>query len=134
MWAWRQARGCLCWPLRCTASPVMKKLLWVVVIAGCAAHVPALRLERSQAAIRSADELGAGQLPAASVFLQRARDEQEAARRLSNAGDPRAPTVLACAEADADLALALTHEAAARRDEMRSAAAVAALRAEGARP
>ncbi|MBK7857177.1 MAG: hypothetical protein IPJ65_00880 [Archangiaceae bacterium] len=109
----------------------MKRLFIAAVVvsaAACAPRVPAVRLERSQSSIRQADALGAGQLPNASVFLARAKEEQEVARKLSNAHDPRAETVMACAEADADLALALTREAAARGDQKRATEQVAALR------
>src|SRR4051794_17752000 len=103
----------------------MKKLLLaVLLVTGCAGYLPAVKLERSQTSIRSAEELGAARVPNAAVFLQRAKDEQETARHLANLGDPRAETVLACSEADAELAVALAREAAARREHARVAVEV----------
>jgi hypothetical protein len=101
-----------------------------LAVAGCAtAHVP-LALDHSTTAIRQAQELGASTLPTASVFLQRAMQEQDDARRLDNVGDARAATLLACSDADADLALALAREARARQQEQHVADEVNALRAQ----
>lgn len=97
-----------------------------VAVTGCAStHVSALRLERSQAAIRLAEQQGALEVPAARTHLQRARDEQESARQLANLGDDRAETVLACADADARLAAALAEEAAMRSETERAEAELA---------
>ena len=115
----------------------MKKLILacaVVVASGCMPRVPALQLEKSTTTIRHAEQLGAHETPLARVHLQRAREEQEAARRLANLGDPRAESVLACSEADAELAVALSHEAAARRQAVQAQNEVAALKWKGATP
>jgi hypothetical protein len=104
----------------------------VVAVSGCmTAHAPALRLEKSMWTMRYAAELGAADVPLARAHLQRAREEQEAARRLANAGDPRAETVLMCAEADAELALALSREALAHRAAVKAETELAALRWQG---
>jgi hypothetical protein len=102
-------------------------MLGALLCAACA-HAPMLKLDRSSAAIREADALGAGAHPTARVYLQRARDEQEAARRMELQRDPRAVTVLQAAEVDADLALAIAREQEAARDEKKAADQVATLK------
>jgi hypothetical protein len=102
-------------------------LFGALLCVGCAANAPLLRLERSSAAIREADALGAGAQPTARTYLQRARDEQEAARRMALQRDPRAETVLAASEADAELALSMAREAEAAQQEQSAAAQVATL-------
>jgi hypothetical protein len=107
----------------------MKKLLLGLVVSGCAAHLPPLHLERSQWSIRAAEELGAATDSRASLYLWRAKNEQQAARRLANVGDPRALTLLECSEADADLSLALAREAVVRREDARATAELTQQRA-----
>ena len=85
-------------------------------LAGCASTaVPAERLASSEAAIRSATELGAAGTPSATLYLKLAHDNVEQAKKLIKDGDnKRADYVLMRAEADAELALAMTRETAAR--------------------
>lgn len=113
----------------------MKKLKLaaaVVAVSGCiTARAPVLRLDRSEWSIRYAEQLGAADVPLARAHLQRAREEQAAARGLANRRDPRAETVLACAEVDAELALALAREAVAHRAVVKAEEEVAALRWQG---
>ena len=54
-------------------------LLTALALAGCAKN-PALHVENSAAAIRSAEELGATEVPRASLHLQLAKEELAAAR------------------------------------------------------
>lgn len=101
----------------------MKKLMLaaaLAVVSGCMARAPVLRLEKSTMTIRHAEEAGAFNVPLAKAHLLRAREEQEVARRLANARDPRAETLMACSEADAELALALAREAQLRHEAVKA--------------
>ncbi|MBP6831428.1 MAG: DUF4398 domain-containing protein [Deltaproteobacteria bacterium] len=71
------------------------------------------RMGATQAAIRSAGEVGAEQEPTAALHLQYAREQFTQAEQLSRSGEgERAERVLARAEADAELALALSRRSA----------------------
>lgn len=75
--------------------------------AGCATTQP-LHTETSSAAIRSAEDLGATGVPKASLHLQLAKEELEAATALNADGEKeQANSMLLRAEADAELAIAL---------------------------
>jgi hypothetical protein len=93
-----------------------------VALAACASSpVPAGRLARSQAAIRSAEELGAERIPPAALHLKVANDQLATARKLLADGDnKRAEYVLMRAEADAEASIALAHEAMARMEAQRT--------------
>ena len=80
-----------------------------LLIAGCAS-APPLRTESSTSGIRAAEEAGAANVPQASLHLQLAKEELELARTLA-ANDKReeAVSMLSRAEADADLAIVLSH-------------------------
>ena len=96
--------------------------LSLVVAGGCAAvQIPPDRLARNEASVRGAEELGAANVPAAKLHLQLAKDETEEAKKLAEAGDDRAPLVLARAESDAELALGLAREASVHADAVRAA-------------
>jgi hypothetical protein len=85
---------------------------------GCAtAPVPAERLASAEAGIRGAAEVGAEGVPQAALSLKRARDQVAYAKSLAEKGDnERAELVFARAETDAELALALARESAARAE------------------
>lgn len=89
-------------------------ILYAVVATGCASGPPVnQRTESSTAAIRAAEEVGATRVPRASLHLQLAKEEAERAKGLSASGDKeRAASLLLRAEADADLAVALSREQA----------------------
>jgi hypothetical protein len=91
-------------------------LLPVLSLLGCAsAPVPAERLASAEAGIRGATEVGAEGVPQAALHLKLARDQVTQAKGLAQGGDnERAVLVLARAEADAELALTLARESAAR--------------------
>ncbi len=88
----------------------------VLLVFGCASTpMPAERLASAEAGIRGATEVGADGIPQASLHLKMARDQVAQAKGLSQNGDnERATMVLARAETDAELALALARENAAR--------------------
>ncbi len=74
------------------------------------------RFGATQAAIRSASEVGAERDPTAALHLQYAREQFTQAEGLSRDGEgPRAERVLARSEADAELAIALTRRGASQR-------------------
>jgi len=88
-------------------------LLAVVVVAtaiaaGCAGDPP-LRTEASTSGISAAEAVGAAKVPQASLHLQLAKEELELARGLAAKDDKKeAASMLLRAEADAELALALS--------------------------
>ena len=83
------------------------------LLAGCASSTANQgRLAASQAAVRAADEVGASNVPKASLHLQLAREEIEQAKKLIRTREGvKADFVLQRAEADAELALILAKEA-----------------------
>jgi hypothetical protein len=84
-------------------------LLLVAGLAACGgAQLNQNRVTEVQAAMRAAEEVGANDQPKASLHLQLARDEVEAAKRLADDGDEEnANLLLNRAETDAQLALQL---------------------------
>jgi len=77
-------------------------------VAGCA-KAP-LRTEASTSGIRAAEEAGAAKVPQASLHLQLAKEELELAKGLAAKGKKHeAASMLSRAEADAELAVALSH-------------------------
>jgi hypothetical protein len=106
--------------------------LAVLGVAGCATMpIPAYQLERSEASIRGAEEVGALNVPAARLHLQLAKDETETAKKMATKGDERAVLVMARAESDAELALGLAREAAVHNDALRASDDLKTLRARG---
>ena len=87
-------------------------ILLAAAIAGCASG-PSFNQssELSKSAIRAAEEVGAGELPSSGLYLQLAKEELERARVLAAEGDKeQAASLLTRAEADAELAITLSHE------------------------
>jgi type IV pilus biogenesis protein CpaD/CtpE len=79
------------------------------VVAGCTS-TPPMRTESSTSEIRAAEEAGAAKLPQASLYLQLAKEELESANGLAAKGEKeKAVSTLMRAEADAELAVALSH-------------------------
>lgn len=77
------------------------------MVAGCA-NAP-LRTEASTSGIRAAEEVGAAKIPQASLHLQLAKEELELAKGLAAKGEKeKAASMLLRAEADAELAVALS--------------------------
>jgi hypothetical protein len=83
------------------------------IAAGCART--ALRTEASTSGIRAAEEVGAANVPQASLHLQLAKEELELAKGLAAKGEKeQADSKLMRAEADAELAVALSRGDAER--------------------
>ncbi len=94
--------------MRQRRSLSLSLLLLGLALAGCATTQP-MHTEASTAAIRSAEELGAGGVPQAALHLQLAREGLQTATGLYAKGEKeRAASWLRRAEADAELAIALT--------------------------
>ena len=94
-------------------------ILMVVGLAlflGCAS-APPLRTEASTSEISAAEEAGAAKVPNASLHLQLAKEELELAKGLAAKGEKEnAASMLLKAEADAELAVALSREDAERAE------------------
>ena len=97
------------------------------IVAGCA-NVP-LRTEGSTSGIRAAEEAGAAKVPQAALHLQLAKEELDLARELSAKGEKeQAASMLLRAEADAELAVTLSHGDAERLEAEKSMERVRQLR------
>ncbi|MDI6797844.1 MAG: DUF4398 domain-containing protein [Desulfatibacillaceae bacterium] len=85
------------------------------VAAGCASTP--IRTEASTSGISAAEALGSADVPKASLHVQLAKEELEKARVLAaNGKNEQAQSMLLRAEADAELAIALSHEDAEKAD------------------
>jgi pyridoxal biosynthesis lyase PdxS len=106
-------------------------LLSFTVLAGfgCAsAPLAPDRLASSQAAIRSANEVGAGDLPQAELHVRLAQEELAQAKQLQKDGeDARAELFLQRSAADAELAIILAREEAAKAEAAKAKEALIAL-------
>jgi len=85
---------------------------------GCASSpAPVEQLASAEASVRAARELGAARVPRAELHLKLAQQQVSEARKLSEDGEnERAAVILTRARADAELAVALTREAAMHQD------------------
>lgn len=93
--------------------------------------VPTEQLVEARAAIRSAEELGAEQLPEAAQYLELARIGARDAQKLADRGEGRqAELALLRAEADAELARAMARTAPVRAEAERLQAELQRLREE----
>ena len=87
----------------------------IAIVVGCA-NAP-LRTEASTSGIRAAEEAGAAKLPQASLHLQLAKEELELAKALAKKGEKEAAqSMLLRAEADAELAVVLSHKDAEKSE------------------
>lgn len=102
----------------------------LAVATGCgSAAVPASQVSETQATIRAAQEIGAERTPRAAMHLKMARDQSQYARALAADGDTvEAWYFLRRAEADADLAIAITREAEMQRKAAQAKQRTAELR------
>ena len=98
------------------------------IAAGCASDPP-LRTEASTSGIRAAEEVGAAKVPQASLHLQLAKEELELAKGLAAKGKKEeAASMLLRAEADAELAVVLSHGDAEKSEAMAAVERVRQLR------
>ena len=111
-------------------KPLAPSLAAMLLITGCAT-TGVLRTDGSTAAIRSAEELGASDVPKASLHLQLAKEELAAASALNEKGEEEmARSMLMRAEADAELAIALSRADAERTEAAAAMERVRKLQAE----
>jgi regulator of protease activity HflC (stomatin/prohibitin superfamily) len=109
-------------------------VLFAAVIAGCGSS-PAINKEASTSAIRAAEEAGASKVPSASLYLQLAREELENAKALAAKGDKeQAESMLLRAEADAELAVALSRGDADKKEAAQAIERVRQLRKDNQLP
>jgi len=86
-------------------------------------------MSSSEGAIRGAKEAGAESVPQATLHLKLAQEQRDKALELIKNGDNhRAEMLLARAEADAELAVALSHEATAKAEAQKAADEVRGLK------
>lgn len=103
-------------------------VLFAAVIAGCGSS-PVLNKEASTSAIRAAEESGASKVPSASLYLQLAKEELENAKGLAAKGEKEeAESMLLRAEADAELAVALSRGEADKTEAIQAIERVRQLR------
>jgi hypothetical protein len=97
------------------------------IVAGCASAP--LRTEASTSGIRAAEESGAAKVPQASLHLQLAKEELELAKGLAKKGaTEEAASMLLRSEADAELAVVLSHGNAEKLEAMAAVERVRQLR------
>lgn len=113
----------------------IRMLSWIVavvataIVVGCSS-VP-LRTEPSTSAIRAAEEVGSADLPQASLHLQLAKEELALAEKLAKDDEKeQAESMLLRADADAELAVTLSHGEADRVEAEKAMARVNQLRQE----
>jgi hypothetical protein len=83
-------------------------VLFAGIVAGCGS-TPPVNKEGTTSAIRAAEEVGASNVPTASLYLQLAKEELENAKGLAAKGDKEeAESMLTRAQADGELAVALS--------------------------
>ena len=101
-------------------------------LAGCGSYPPPTeRMTTAEAAIRGAEEVNAAQIPRAALHLKLAQEQTDKAKRLMEDGyNERAELTLKRAQADAELAIAISkeqemvtraHEAQAKLEAAKSA-------------
>jgi hypothetical protein len=113
------------------SKPGSWSFVFVLALAafGCGgAPRPEARIASLQGAIRGAEEAGADSVPQATLHLKLAEEQRQKALDLLKDGEGhRAELLLARAEADAELAVALAREATANAEADKAAEDVRAL-------
>jgi hypothetical protein len=105
-------------------------ILAAAFAAGCATPPP-LKTEASTSGIRAAEEVGAAKVPQASLHLQLAKEELEQANALAKKDErAKAASMLLRAQADAELAVMLSHGDAERLEAEKAVAKAKQLRQE----
>jgi C4-type Zn-finger protein len=109
-------------------------VLFAAVLGGCSSG-PAVNNEPSTSAIRVAEESGASNVPSASLYLQLAKEELENAKGLASNGEKeQAESMLSRAQADAELAVALSHGDADKKEATQAIERVRKLRQDNQLP
>jgi hypothetical protein len=98
-----------------------------VIATGCS--TTPLRTEASTSGISAAEAVGAADVPQAALYLQLAKEGLERARSLAAKNDhEEAASMLLRAEADAELAVMLSHEDAEKAEALAAIERVRKLR------
>jgi len=98
---------------------------------GCGGSAVTVNDEAPSAAIRAAEEVGAANVPEATLYLQLAKEGLQQARAFAASGDmEEAQSKLRRAQADAELALTLSHKASDKKDAQDALDKVQKLRSE----
>ena len=102
-----------------------------LLAASCvSAPAPYEKAASSEAAVRSAEEVGARDVPQAGLYLELAQKELEQGKALMRSGKNReAASALEMAQVDAEMALAVAREAKTRAAAQQAKARAQALRA-----
>jgi regulator of protease activity HflC (stomatin/prohibitin superfamily) len=110
-------------------------VLFSAVIAGCGSSPVVINQEASTSAIRAAEEVGASKVPSASLYLQLAKEELENAKVLAAKSEKeQAELMLSRAQADAELAVALSHDDVAKTEATQALDRVKKLRQDNKLP
>ena len=92
-------------------------LLTGLFIAGCGSNAVVVDEESSTSSIRAAEEVGAGDISNASLYLQLAKEELVKAQTFAENGDKKeAESMLLRASADGELAVALSRSDADKKE------------------
>jgi hypothetical protein len=111
---------------------VFSGLVCLLPLAWGCAHKPTEELTNAKASLIAAQELGADRNDASQTYLFLARRQTEQANKLMEDGDNRgAKLMLERAQADADLALALSREDPLRAEVKRTLAELKVLQRQG---
>ncbi|MBP6671853.1 MAG: DUF4398 domain-containing protein [Bacteroidetes bacterium] len=117
-----------------TLTAFAGSLLIAALFFGCAGTPPANN-EATTSAIRAAEESGAAKVPSASLFLQLAKEGLEHAKSLSDNGEKeQAESMLLRAQADGELAVALSRGDADKKEAINAVERVRLLRKENQLP
>ena len=110
-------------------------VLLAIVVAGCGSSPAALNKEPTTSAIRAAEEVGAASVPSASLYLQLAKEELEKAKALAADNEKElAESMLLRAQADGELAVALSRGDADKAEATKAIERVQELRKENKLP
>ncbi|MCK9211820.1 MAG: DUF4398 domain-containing protein [Ignavibacteriaceae bacterium] len=110
-------------------------VLFAVVIAGCGSSSVVLNKEASTSAIRAAEEVGASDISSASLYLQLAKEELENAQGLAEKGEKeQAESMLSRAQADGELAVALSRSDTDKKEAAKAIERVQQLRKDNQLP
>ena len=103
-------------------------VLFAIAVIGCGSG-PEMNKEASTSAIRGAEEAGAAGVPTASLYLQLAKEQLEKAQALAANGDrDEAESMLLRAQADGELAIALSRGDADKKEALQAIERVQQLR------
>lgn len=119
-------------PMTRSHSGVLGALVAALLLACGTAPRPEARMASSEGAIRGAQEAGAQNVPAATLYLKLAEEEREKALALvKDDKNHRAEYMLARSEADAELAVALARATRAQADATKAIEQVQDLKSKG---